>query len=360
MLLILLAFLSFGVADLILGAERGYFENEYGVASWETSLSEEKLTENEGFYATVNLSSSIKKLPEEYKTLIKIANQLTVTAMVSYEVLGRLNEGQEQIILHAGEISKVLPKIKEGAAFLELQNERIPLNGNITFPKEAKYGVYHLYIKLIKVKAKASFFSLDITSLAQKFLPKEAFESGISLGVIRYREKVKPLEADFFANHLSGVAPFEVSFFQFTTGGTTPYLYEWDFDNDGSIDSTKPNPTHIYSTPGTYTVSLIVTDYRGAISTKTKANYIVVKPPTAVEISFALAGIVPKCEAVWGFDASKQRWLLWKPDVPEISDLTKLEKGKGYWIKVKENCTLSYAGHSYTLYKGWNLIGWLG
>lgn len=33
-------------------------------------------------------------------------------------------------------------------------------------------------------------------------------------------------------------------------------LYLWDFDSDGTIDSTDPNPTFAYSTPGTKTVSL--------------------------------------------------------------------------------------------------------
>ncbi|WP_424963353.1 PKD domain-containing protein [Ekhidna sp.] len=32
--------------------------------------------------------------------------------------------------------------------------------------------------------------------------------------------------------------------------------YMWDFDNDGTIDSTDPNPTYAYSTPGTKTVVL--------------------------------------------------------------------------------------------------------
>jgi len=45
---------------------------------------------------------------------------------------------------------------------------------------------------------------------------------------------------------------------------------------------------------------------------------------------------------------------------PEASDLASLEKGKGYWIKVSEDCTLIYGGNTYNLKAGWNLIGWLG
>jgi len=36
--------------------------------------------------------------------------------------------------------------------------------------------------------------------------------------------------------------------------------FEWDFDNDGNIDSFDENPTHVYSEMGLYTVKLIVSD----------------------------------------------------------------------------------------------------
>src|SRR5512135_2043679 len=40
--------------------------------------------------------------------------------------------------------------------------------------------------------------------------------------------------------------------------GTQPYTWAWDF-GDGAT-STEQNPTHTYTDPGTYTVSLEVTD----------------------------------------------------------------------------------------------------
>ena len=36
--------------------------------------------------------------------------------------------------------------------------------------------------------------------------------------------------------------------------------YFWDFDNDGNIDSTDPNPIHIFEYPGNYVVTLEVLD----------------------------------------------------------------------------------------------------
>ena len=76
------------------------------------------------------------------------------------------------------------------------------------------------------------------------------------------------------------------------------------------------------------------------------------------EVPKALASIAGKYEVVWGFDSKEQRWLVYIPGEPEASDLTKLERGEGYWIKVKEDCTLSYGNVERKLYKGWNLIGW--
>ncbi|MEX0766949.1 MAG: PKD domain-containing protein, partial [Microthrixaceae bacterium] len=62
----------------------------------------------------------------------------------------------------------------------------------------------------------------------------------------------------------SGKAPLTVNF---SSAGSvdsdgTIESYGWDFENDGTVDSTEANPTHTYATPGLYTASLTVTDNR--------------------------------------------------------------------------------------------------
>ncbi len=67
-----------------------------------------------------------------------------------------------------------------------------------------------------------------------------------------------------------------VQFAVTVAGGIPPLTYEWDFDNDGTIDSTEENPGYAYGTAGNYTVSLTATDSAGNKDTVTKVGYITV------------------------------------------------------------------------------------
>jgi PKD repeat protein len=75
--------------------------------------------------------------------------------------------------------------------------------------------------------------------------------------------------AQFFVNDLTPDFSFvecnsEVSFTNLTAGGTLPYSYTWNFGGAGSSTQSNPttqaSPIFTYSQPGTYTVSLSVTD----------------------------------------------------------------------------------------------------
>lgn len=88
--------------------------------------------------------------------------------------------------------------------------------------------------------------------------------------------------AAFFGNPLSGPSPLVVTFEDQTTGG--PTAWAWDFDNDGTIDSTVQDPVFTYSTPGQYTVTLVASNSVGS-DTVTRNNYVTVGAPLAV-VSF--------------------------------------------------------------------------
>ncbi len=90
-----------------------------------------------------------------------------------------------------------------------------------------------------------------------------------------------PPTADFSGTPTSGDAPLAVTFTDFSTAGTSPIsARSWDFGDGGT--STATNPSHTYTTPGTYTVALTVTTADG-VDTESKANYIqaLTVPPTA-------------------------------------------------------------------------------
>jgi PKD repeat protein len=90
-----------------------------------------------------------------------------------------------------------------------------------------------------------------------------------------------PPVASFVAGQTDGWAPFTVRFQDTSTSLDDEIVsWSWDFDNDGSVDSTEQNPFHTYGAVGTYTVSLTVADEHGVTETKTITDYITVDGDT--------------------------------------------------------------------------------
>lgn len=83
--------------------------------------------------------------------------------------------------------------------------------------------------------------------------------------------------ADFSATPPSGPAPLEVTFTDLSSN--TPTSWAWDF-GDGGV-STDQHPSHTYSSPGAYAVSLTARNESGP-DTETKLGYITVTVPTPV------------------------------------------------------------------------------
>jgi PKD repeat protein len=72
-------------------------------------------------------------------------------------------------------------------------------------------------------------------------------------------------------NSTSCTGTTTVQFADKSTGNVTAWA--WDFNNDGSIDSTVQNPSHVYSKNGNYTVTLTITTPE-CRDTLTKWDYI--------------------------------------------------------------------------------------
>jgi PKD repeat protein len=58
-----------------------------------------------------------------------------------------------------------------------------------------------------------------------------------------------------------------ITFNPTVTGGTPPYSYRWNFGDGQS--SSQSNPDHSYASPGSYQVTLTVTDKNGVVATQT-------------------------------------------------------------------------------------------
>ncbi|MEQ8200944.1 MAG: PKD domain-containing protein [Syntrophomonadaceae bacterium] len=95
--------------------------------------------------------------------------------------------------------------------------------------------------------------------------------------------------AAFSAAPTSGTAPLTVNFTDASTG-TTPLSWAWDFDNDGTPDSTAKNPSHIYDTAGTYTVKLTVTNDVGS-DEEIKTDYITVSAAPVAPVAAFTADV---------------------------------------------------------------------
>jgi PKD repeat protein len=85
-----------------------------------------------------------------------------------------------------------------------------------------------------------------------------------------------PLATTVSATPTSGQIPLSVAFTGTATGGTPPYSYSWAF-GDGST-STAQNPSHTYSSAGTFTATLTVTDSSSPAKTASSSVSITASP----------------------------------------------------------------------------------
>jgi hypothetical protein len=92
-------------------------------------------------------------------------------------------------------------------------------------------------------------------------------------------EVIAPV-ANFKSNVQVGVAPLTVSFTDLSTN--EPTSRQWDFQNDGVVDSTLQNPSFTFSAPGVYSVRLTVENTAGSNSLLKQNLVTVIKPTPSV------------------------------------------------------------------------------
>jgi gliding motility-associated-like protein len=118
---------------------------------------------------------------------------------------------------------------------------------------------------------------------------KKHFSLLISLLVIYTGVNAQAPSPEFSATPLSGCAPVQVSFTDLSSG--SPTSWQWDLGN--GAQSTQQNPTTTYFNPGTYTVSLTVSNASGTNSI-TKTAFITINSAPTVDFNASVtAGCFP-------------------------------------------------------------------
>jgi len=115
----------------------------------------------------------------------------------------------------------------------------------------------------------------------------------MKINLISVIADISPI-ANFIADETIIDVDESVQFTFIGSEGNTPATFEWDF-GDGSLISTEKNPIHIYSIPGTYSVSLIIIDFNGDSDNLTLINYILVE---VIQLSIDINN--PEMNAVYG------------------------------------------------------------
>lgn len=83
-------------------------------------------------------------------------------------------------------------------------------------------------------------------------------------GVVALYYYLKPKELVADANGpYTGIVGSPVKLHGSAKGGTAPYSYAWDLDNDGIYETPGPDPVITWAEAGTYTIHLKVTDDAG-------------------------------------------------------------------------------------------------
>jgi cytochrome c len=133
------------------------------------------------------------------------------------------------------------------------------------------------------------------------------WDSGIyRLDYLRPGERAPVAKAT--ATPSSGHAPLNV---RFTNQSTDPdagqaLTYAWDFNGDGTTDSTSANPTHTFTTNGTHRVRLVVADPTGR--------------RTAVNVTVTVGNTAPRVELTSPVDGQVFDWGVPVPYELDVTD----------------------------------------
>lgn len=105
--------------------------------------------------------------------------------------------------------------------------------------------------------AEAGTYTVTLTATTEN---NETINASTTITV---KKSAPALTLSLTAKPLAGVAPLAVQFLAVAANGKEPVTYAWDYNIDGTVDSTQQNPATTFDNPGEYNVTLTVTDATG-------------------------------------------------------------------------------------------------
>ena len=140
------------------------------------------------------------------------------------------------------------------------------------------------------------------------------------------------INADFYASSTNVSVGNSVNFTDNSVG--TYNSWEWNF-GDGSSTSSEENPTHIYNTTGTYTVSLTISDGTNS-DTETKTDYITINAEDYGEWIQQASGFSTASRGIFNISIADEN-TVWATaydgtgSVTNIQEFTKTSNGGDTW-----------------------------
>jgi PKD repeat protein len=151
-------------------------------------------------------------------------------------------------------------QIREGYFILTATNATYP---NVGMTKG--YSVFYEGGNSSSADAETTTTSSGSLALRPLAAPvREVFDSFELVAVVSPTEQ--PLTVEISSNDTEAIVPATFEFEADVGGGTEPYTYSWDFDDEGSTsgeESDEQTISHTFEEAGSYDVSLTVTDSGG-------------------------------------------------------------------------------------------------
>lgn len=125
----------------------------------------------------------------------------------------------------------------------------------------------------------ANIMSYSLAKCATMFTEEQYARMSAVHQISRQNLACPAYNADFIADTTKGCT--ELASVNFSDHSTGAISWQWDVDGDNITDYTEQNPTHTYKYPGNYDVRLTILGEEGFPISRTKSQYIELRPQEA-------------------------------------------------------------------------------